>query len=224
MSKIKQHNIGKKLERAEKRKTLYDISYEYEQTLRELEDWMLQYDSGDGEVPEEFLERLNINQNELEEKLYGYYMVIQSIKATDKRLKEEKARIDLKRHAHTRRKQYLENLVEEAVNKFGQQNKSKNYAIKTDVINVTHITSEHLIINEVDAVPEEYLDRYLLIKIDEVDYSDFIEMVRNQFVHEIKKEETLPDMDVIKEKYRDKKADELPHWLDRVTKGYLRFS
>lgn len=148
------------------RQSLASISFEYERTLQELEQYLT--DNETDEVPEEFLERLAINKDELASKLEGYYMRIRSIKAAEEVLKQRAKELVEKGKRKMQAVDFLESLVKKAVQVFGEVPKrAASKKITTDTVNVSEIERVSF---KVDEAEVEDMYCYFGIALEELKF------------------------------------------------------
>lgn len=141
--------------------TMEQIQYEYLKTLEELEAYCIENETD--EIPEEFMERLNINQNELEHKLYNYYMFIQTIQGQQSTLIGEAARLNNKASRLEKTVVYLKTVISLAVKKFGSDiidKKTKmptgNVKIQSPLINISRIGTDSVKFVDETKIPQQY--------------------------------------------------------------------
>lgn len=140
--------------------TMQQIEYEYLQTLAELEAFCIENETD--EVPEEFLERLNINRDELEHKLYNYYLVVEKTKADQAILLGEAGRLNHKATKLQRKIDYLKYIMDRAVEKFGSDIMGKdkqptgNLKIQSTFVNISRIGTRSVNVEDETALPDKY--------------------------------------------------------------------
>ena len=140
------------------RKNLFEIGGELERTLEELEKYCIENQTD--ELPDELIDRLNINQDELDGKLNAYYHVVAQIEAEKNALKEYKQsildKVKAKEKALDNNIERLKGLMVIAVDKFGEERKNGNkfYKLSTCSINLTK--SKKVVIIDEDVIPSEY--------------------------------------------------------------------
>lgn len=98
---------------------IYDIEQEYLDIERELEE-------NEGEITPELEERININQENLTKKVKAYTEVIKSLESNIEQIKKEKDRLTNLQKSKEKTIDSLNKILIEAVNKFGDCNKSGN--------------------------------------------------------------------------------------------------
>jgi|VirMetMinimDraft_7_1064189.scaffolds.fasta_scaffold18004_3 hypothetical protein len=142
-------------------KSLFTIQSEYVQELALLEQWF--YDNPDtDEVPEEFLERLSVNRDEVNDKLRNYYLVIEQLKAQESVLKLEMKRLQQLAKRKAANIAYLKQRITDAVLMYGNETKGTNDSIKpnlkleTPLLNVTYIRQFPTVITDEKQVPDDY--------------------------------------------------------------------
>ena len=123
---------------------LYAIADKYRDLLDEIEEL-------DGEITPEIDEQLTIVQEDLEDKLYAYYSIIQSSKGQDEIIKDQQSRLSamLTRNENLRKK--LSSKVVDACNEFGYTGKSGNKKIDLDTLSVYTANRSAVEIEDEDA-------------------------------------------------------------------------
>lgn len=211
---------------------LASISFEYERTLQELEQYLT--DNETDEVPEEFLERLAINKDELASKLEGYYMRIRSIKASEALLKERAKELVEKSKRKMQAVEFLESLVKKAVQVFGEVPKrAASKKISTPTVNVSEIERVSFKVDEAE-VEDKYC--YFGIALEELKFdteeeaSQFLDIIlkalqRNEY--EINGEIVrIVNTTVLKDyaKANYERANDLPKGVTANKTSHLRWS
>lgn len=140
--------------------TMEAIQYEYLRTLEELEAYCIENDTD--EVPEDFMERLNINRNELEHKLYNYYLFMQTLEGQKDKLLEEAARLTRKSSRLQKTNEYLKAVIDKAVEKFGSDIMGKNklptgnLKIQSPFVNISRIGTKSVEVIDENVIPDKY--------------------------------------------------------------------
>jgi len=140
-------------------KSLFTIEHEYLDTINELEEYFAENPDTD-EIPDEFVERLDINKDELYEKLDNYR------KACDYYAMEQamiQSEIDkLQRIFDRKQKQInrLEGIMSEAVIRHGEHTgkEGNSRLVKNDRISLSVRYTRPLAIKDVEAIPLDYLN------------------------------------------------------------------
>jgi Siphovirus Gp157 len=161
--------------------TLDQITNEYAIAMRELEQWMMENPEAEGEIPEEFEERLNINRDEVEEKLGNYYNFIQELDSKQELLNDEIARLTARRKRFEATSSYLKAKVKLAVEQYGTINaksKSKNPGKKltTTLVNVSLVNSSSIKATNIDIVPDEY--KSATVELKKLSNAKYLMLVR----------------------------------------------
>jgi uncharacterized protein YfeS len=138
-----------------KRKSLFDISREYHDTLDELETYLSDNPDAAGELPDTLIERLSINKDELDEKLDAYFYTIKELETEIDILKSESARLALKAKSKLTTIENLKKLVTHAVITYGEDTKTggKKYAHSKFTISV--IYNSPVVVEDEDRVPAD---------------------------------------------------------------------
>lgn len=147
-------------------KSLFDIEAEYINTINELEEYFAENPEADGEIPEEFLERLEINKDEMGEKLGNYRKAIDIYKYEIEFLDNE---IERKQRVKSRKQAQIERLsllMKQATLRYGnvtgKDGTSRNF--KTDDVSVSVRYTRPVEIDDLDAIPNELCNGELKIK------------------------------------------------------------
>lgn len=143
------------------RKNLFEIQSEYMEYLDELSRYCEENETD--EIPEEILERLNINKNEVEEKLGNYNLYIAQLAGEAETLKLKEKQYAAKRKARENTIEKLKDLMAQAVKLYGEVNltsKSKATNLPKTISTVegkyTFIYQNKLVA-DVNIVPEDYV-------------------------------------------------------------------
>lgn len=151
------------------KKSIFTLGEEYLNCLYELEE-------NGGELTDDINDRLNINKDELENKINNYCDYINLLKKESEfledKIKELKSKIKSKENTTDRIKEY----IKLAINTWGEIPKnSKNKNIKTLEHSVTFVNKPKLVVNDEILVPKEYkkftisnLSNEQLIEIDKI--------------------------------------------------------
>lgn len=155
------------------RKNLFDIGAELERTLEELEAYCIENQTD--ELPDELLDRLTINQDELDAKLDAYYHVIIQIKSEQEALKEYKKnivdKVTAKQKALQNNIDRLQGLIKDSVIKFGEQRDNGNMFYKLPTCSVNLTKSKKVIIYDEDMIPPKYIKTKTTYSISKTDIS-----------------------------------------------------
>jgi hypothetical protein len=213
--------MGKVNKNELKSKSLFEIEYEYQRTIRELEEYCITNNTD--EVPEEMYERLFVNQDELEHKLYNYYLAMQHFTAKQEVFKYEEQRIKAKRNALQKGYDYLRGRIAEAVIKFGSDTptKSGNPSIKTDFLTASYIKKQNIVPNvDIEHIPLMYKKHTITVEVCGIVPISIAERINNlgAYVEVIKVSEPIVNMAKVESDFAD---DELPSWLTKADAGYL---
>lgn len=141
------------------RKSLYELSQEYEQALADLEDYLIENDTD--VVPEEMFERLNINRDELAEKIVAYTGIIRQTKSDTLYIDGEIERLKFKKARMEKFMNTLTDLVGKALDFYGEPvvsktGTSKSRKFKSPIISVTRVATQAVEIEDATQVPEQY--------------------------------------------------------------------
>jgi len=147
-------------------KSLFEISSEYQRAIEELENYCLENNTD--ELPEEINERLVINQDELNDKLKNYYFVITELNGDLESIKAHQKVMAAKKKAVENNIARLKSYVGQALELYGEENKTGNKFYKHELFKVTASRSNKLKVTDVDALPEEYKELVITesIKVD----------------------------------------------------------
>lgn len=137
------------------RHSLFGISSEFERALQEAENWC--FDNDTDELPDHITERLFINENELGEKLKGYYHKINEFEAVISQVDEEIKRLNNRKNAYKKNIERMKMYSSLAVEKFGTLNKSGK-AIEYDSgdLKTSVRRSSKLAITNAELIPPKY--------------------------------------------------------------------
>ena len=144
------------------KKTLFDIQSEYTRALEELETYCQENQTD--EVPDEINDRLVINQDEFSEKLEGYWLVLTQLKGDLETIKEHQKKIQAKKKALENNIARLNKYVGNALELYGEQNKSGNHFFKHPLFKVTATRSNKLSVVDTKLLPKKYLTEVVTIK------------------------------------------------------------
>jgi hypothetical protein len=191
------------------KRNLFDIQAEYLEYLEELEQWLLDNEDADGEIPEYIQERLNINKNEVEDKLGNYHLWLSQLKGEVDTLKTREEELKKKRKTKENTMERVRKIMGEAVKMYGEVNiKSKSTAshlpksIKTEEGKFTFIYQDKLVIDE-EILPVELFEYE--IKTSKLHNSTAL--VIQKILQEAKVDITItatPDKDAIKTSIEEK--------------------
>jgi hypothetical protein len=210
------------------KKRLDDITAEYDRTIRELEEFLEENPDAEGEVPEEFLERLYINKNELGDKLQGYHFAIKMNDTAVSGIQDEIRRLEGKIDKKLRVSNYLKERVKRAVDEYGSlaDNKAKNKSIITNTLKVSYIKSKTFEAPNLDKVPDEHAYTTVTFRVRRSIYKKEalrLQAIANDNTIVMKTVDTVL-VSEFKEAYKDKPDTEVPAWLTVNEGGYLKFS
>jgi len=120
---------------------LFQISAEYIHIMDELE-------GNDGELTDEILDRLNINKNELDEKLDNYRLVILDYEAQQAALKSEVERLSNRIRVKANVIQSLKDRMNIAVALYGEPNKSGSKVYESKTARYTYVYSKPVVVTD----------------------------------------------------------------------------
>lgn len=146
------------------KKSIFEISEDYLQTIQELENWMIENDTD--EVPQHLDDALAINRDQLETKLTNYYFYIKDIEGRIQTIKDHVAQMNNKKKALEKQVQRLKSYVHTGLCLYGETNKSGNHTYKTDLFKVTASNTKRLKIVDESLIPDVYKREVYSIKID----------------------------------------------------------
>lgn len=130
----------------------------------------------EGEIPEEYLERLAINENEAKAKVEAYYYLIQEYQSKIDALDFQINRLKAKTKGFDKIIDRLKGLVNFAVNRFGTiPPKSKSKAIITDTVKAIFINQPKVFVTNESLVPNKYRKFELTFKDMSWNEQDLIE-------------------------------------------------
>lgn len=139
---------------------LYDIGAELERTLQELERFCNANDTD--ELPDELVDRLTINQDELTDKLGAYYHTIEKLKgdvtALDAYRKSITDKVDSRIKNINNTISRLSSLMVGAVEQFGEERKNGNKFYKLPFASINITKSNKVKIVDQELVPSFYLN------------------------------------------------------------------
>ena len=146
------------------KKSIFEISEDYLNTIQELENWMIENDTD--EVPQHLDDALAINKDQLDTKLKNYYFYIKDIEGQIQTIKDHVAQMNNKKKALEKQVQRLKSYVHTGLSLYGETNKSGNHTYKTDLFKVTASNTKRLKIVDESLIPEVYKREVYTIKID----------------------------------------------------------
>lgn len=146
-----------------------------------------------GEITEEQLEQLNINQENLKQKLSDYNKVIQVYKNYNEGISNEIKRLQELKKTRTNRIEVLRNTMKNAVINFGTDGKSGNKIIELEDCKLFTKSTESVIENKerLDILRYEFIDycrelykNDLLITGDDIDVQGLIDSINAKCIAE----------------------------------------
>lgn len=147
---------------------LYDIGAELERTLQELDRFC--NDNDTDELPDELVDRLTINQDELTDKLSAYYHTIEKLKAEvtslDAYRKSITDKVDARKKNITNTISNLSKIMIGAVNQFGEERKNGNKFYKLPFVNVNVTKSNKVKVVNGELVPICYIKTKTTTSLD----------------------------------------------------------
>ncbi|PHS35666.1 MAG: hypothetical protein COA82_03385 [Alkaliphilus sp.] len=160
-------------------KSIFGIQEEYMETIFELEQYLDDNPEAEGELPDEFMERLNINKDEAVQKLENYELVIRQFEAEQVALKERANQYYAKAKTKERTIKRMKDLMRMAIETFGSLNsdKSKTMVIRSSFINQQVRYMKPLIIANEDSVPQGYQNIDVSLKGNAVEVSKNINKI-----------------------------------------------
>lgn len=210
-------------------KNLFQIADEYYQYLSLLEQYFEENPEVGGEMPDEIEDRLNINRNEMAEKLDAYNYYILKLKGEIEMLE---ARIDqLKSKAKSKEKTIdrLKEYMAIAITTYGEID-SKSKAKKPSIVFKT-IENKFSFINRekieynIDKLPYSYILKEIKAKLTVKEEQKLMLLLEkepelvNKLVHD--KYEIIPNKELIKEELE--KEVEIPG-VEIIETGYVKIS
>lgn len=143
--------------------SLFEINSEFTRTLEELEQFCI--NNNTDEIPEELLERLEVNQDELNEKAEGYFYKITDLKAEIDVLKAEAKRLQDKAKAKANLILRLKMLLGSSVMLFGEETKT-GFKYKHPKFNISAKKEQKIIIEDIDVLPSSFVKEVVSKKAD----------------------------------------------------------
>lgn len=146
-----------------------------------------------GEITEEQLEQLNINQENLKQKLSDYNKAIQVYKNYNESISNEIKRLQELKKTRTNRIEVLRNTMKNAVINFGTDGKSGNKIIELEDCKLFTKSTESVIENKerLDILKYEFIDycrelykNDLLITGDDIDVQGLIDSINAKCIAE----------------------------------------
>lgn len=122
-------------------KSLYQISEELQDIINNIED-------NGGEVTENIMNTLTISQNELREKAQSYCNVINMLNGDIDACKAEKKRINDLQNTRKNTVDKLKSVLLDALNKFGDEGKSGNKVLDTQLYKLFTKSTKSISVNE----------------------------------------------------------------------------
>ena len=116
-------------------------------------------EENDGELTPELEEALNISQEEFTTKVIGYVNVLKTIDADLAAIKEEKTRLDNLKKSKERVASNLKTILANAINQFGDTNKSGNKYFDYGTGTITIRKSDSVEVNE--DITKEAIDKIM---------------------------------------------------------------
>ena len=157
-------------------KSLMGIQEEYIKTIEELEDYLIENETD--VIPEEFIERLNINSNEVEEKVDNYRLAINSILSERIAIEIEVKRLEAIKKKKEKTIEYLKQRVFDAVELFGSKNGEKGgLKLKTSKSSVTLIRSSSVVIDDINMID----DMYINVEFNKISADAYVKMTHILF-------------------------------------------
>jgi len=146
------------------KKSIFDISADYLETIAELENFLIENDTD--EVPAHLDEALSLNKNELDSKLKNYYFYIKDLEGDIQKIKNHVAQMNNKKKNLEKQISRLKSYIHTGLFLYGDKNKSGNHTYKTDLFKVTASNTKRLKILDENKIPDEYKREVYTVKID----------------------------------------------------------
>jgi len=148
------------------KKSLFEIASEYKIAIEELENHCIE--NGTDEIPEGINERLVINQDELQEKIKSYFYVITELEGNIETLSNHVKSINAKKKAIQNNIDRLKKYVGQAVELYGDENKTGNHFVATELFKVTASRSNKLRVLDQSMLPDELKseETKVIVKVD----------------------------------------------------------
>lgn len=144
-------------------KSLFGINTEFQRTLIELEQYCM--DNGTDVVPDEFLERLEVNKDELQEKAEGYFYKMQELKSEIDLLKNESKRLAAKAKTKEKLIDNLKQILGASIMLFGEETKT-GFKYKHPKFSASAKKEQKIIIEDIEKLPAEYVKEVTTKKAD----------------------------------------------------------
>lgn len=109
---------------------------------------MSQIEELEGELTPEVEEQLNINREELEEKLKAYYYIIKTKEGEIQLAKDEIDRLRQVMESKSNLIQKLKSKVNDALKLFGEQGKSGNFKLKLENLSIYNVYNKPVIVED----------------------------------------------------------------------------
>ena len=182
------------------KRSLFDIQYEYLNTLEELEEYCLLSDTD--EVPDELMERLNINKDEMKDKLENYRLWLNQLDNEIAALKAEEDRLKKKRKSKERTIERLYGIMEQAIKMYGTVNAKSKAAIPTKYVetNFSKFTFVYKPKLEVDesVLIDKYMDfKFVLTHLNASEANRLKQYLKENLADRLYTEEKTPDKSFI---------------------------
>lgn len=162
-------------------RNLFEIQEEYMLVLEELESYFFDNPDED-ELPDWIYERLNVNKNEMGDKLSNFYLWRQQLEAEDQALKNRQAELQKKRKAKEKTIERIKVLTNDAVRLYGEVNVKSKSATPSKVVTgndvkFTFIYKPTLVIDPI-SISRNYLKTAVEIKdMTEQEYKELEDYV-----------------------------------------------
>ncbi len=199
---------------------LFDISTKYVQLVQELEDVMatIEPDEDLEVVAEETLKKLQINEEEVKDKIEAYYYFIKQQEGEINLLKDEQARLGDKVKSKENLIKRLKKSVDDALRLFGQQTDKGNYKLKTDKLSVWNVFHKPVNLSE-----NFYHHNYMNFKIKRSFNHDEVTALQEYLQTKgiIVDLDSTPDVKLIKEDLKTGK--DIPGAEIDTNASYVRF-
>ena len=199
---------------------LFDISNKHLQLLKELEDIIdtINEDEELEVVAENTLKDLEINEQELKDKIEAYYYFIKQQEGNIQLLKDEQERLSNKAKAKENLIKRLKKSVDDALRTFGTKTDKGNYKLKTDKLSVWNVFHKPVVLDD-DFYHKDYMNFKVKRSFNHDEMVLLTEFMQNKGV--AIDLDTLPNSKAIKQALQSN--EDIPGARLDMNASYVRF-
>lgn len=202
------------------KQNLFEISEELYQAFNELEEFA---EENEGEIPDHLFAKLEVTQEDLDDKLEAYSCMIMQKMGEIDTLDEKIADLIDKKKQRERHIENMKNMLAEAAKRYGKKSETGNYKLTGKFRNVSYIFSKPLVIDNINLVPDEFKSKDLVVK--NLSISEALELetiIETQFNKEYSETEKVDKTTIKNMMKNDPTFNVSGVYIDR-TKGSIRF-